>query len=301
MPGDCVDIIAPGSGTSPREVRAAVAYLQSLDLRPRVSKSIMGREKLFANSDDFRFQDLKKALLSEDSKGVWCLRGGYGALRLLPQLAKLRRPRTSKLFMGYSDITSLHLFLNQFWNWPSLHSPNLDRFAQLKDSFKDQKELEAIIFGKKSELEFNSLKPLNSAAERVYRIKASVAGGNLCVLQSSLGTPWQISGNNKILFFEDRGEAAHRVDRMLEQMNQAGIFKKVKAVVFGDLQFDRPENEKMIWQDVIPRFAKAAGFPVLKGLPAGHGQRQRLIPFFTKAELRLGKKAKLNIQSGSIK
>ncbi len=126
-PGDVVDVVAPGWKCSPKDLKLALEELKSWQLTPRVPKNIFAKESLFSNSDQERFMQLKRALLAKDSQAVWCLRGGYGSIRLIPYLAKLKKPSFCKAFLGLSDITSLHLFLNQYWNWSTIHGPLLER------------------------------------------------------------------------------------------------------------------------------------------------------------------------------
>ena len=112
--GDVVDLVAPGFRSGQEELRSAEEFIRSWGLVPRVPQGIFGDDVLSSNSDEARFQMLKSALTAPDSRAVWCLRGGYGSIRLLPDLLKLKKPAgDAKLFLALSDITSIHLFLNQ--------------------------------------------------------------------------------------------------------------------------------------------------------------------------------------------
>lgn len=297
--GDIVDVVAPASACKPQELRAGIRYLKSLGLVPRVAKNILKPTPLnFAQSDEVRFQQLKSALLAKDSKAIWCLRGGYGSLKLVPQLSKLKKPKHSKVLLGFSDITTLHAFLNQEWKWPTLHSPVLTRMGSEKARPIEQREVAAMLFGRKPEQVFTGLKPLNSAARLHRKIRGHVVGGNLAVLQSGLGTPWELRTKNQIIFLEDIGEKPYRVDRMLEQWSQGGAFEKAKAIVFGSFSMENARDMRLLWNDVIPRFAKKQKIPVLNGLRVGHGNQQHTLPFLTDAELRLGSKPTLKVATG---
>lgn len=297
--GSIVDVIAPASACSKNELQGGLRFLKQLGLRPRVSPKIFDGHKIFASSDRERFAQLKKALLSSDSDAIWCIRGGYGSLRLLPHLARLRRPKRAKLFLGFSDVTSLHLFLNQEWKWPTIHSPVLARFGRGPFDMREIRDLVALLFGAKPSL-IHSLKPLNSAARKARIIRSSLVGGNLATLQSSLGTPWAFAPGNRIIAFEDRFERPHRVDRMLTQMEQAGIFRKTPAVIFGDLSELKLSETRLLWSDVIDRFAKAQTFPVFKGLQMGHGKLQRPIPFLTQTILFSGRLPRVEISDDPV-
>lgn len=298
-PGDIVDVVAPGSACRPDELKRAVDFIKSWDLVPRVPKDLFQKvSPICSNSDEKRFLFLKQALLAKDSKVIWCIRGGYGSLRLMPRLSRMKAPRQSKLVIGYSDITTLHSYLNFQWQWPSIHGPLLERFGNGQNQPRETRELQDLIFGRLDKVVFKGLKPMNEKARESRQVRSSVVGGNMAVIQSSLGTPWQMQAKGRILFFEDIGERPHRVDRMLVQLSQAGLFKGIRGIVFGNFLLSDPADSRMLWKDVLVPFAKQMPVPVLKGLPAGHGAVQRPVPLMTSCQLQLGEKASLLIESG---
>lgn len=296
--GDIIDIVAPASATALETFQEGIRALENFGFQPRYPKNLFHPSPLFANTDDRRFEFLKKALLAKDSKAVWCVRGGYGSLRLLPELNRVKKPSTPKIFIGFSDITTLHVFLNQKWGWPTFHGPVLDRFGKHAAPAAEMNELWRILQGKKAEQVFR-LKPLNAIARSPKTVHGPMAGGNVAVLQSSIGTPWQVDFSGRIVFFEDIGERPHRMDRMLTQMIQAGLFRKARAIVFGNMELTDAEDRRCLWKDVIQSFAKGQKIPVLKGMSAGHGSQQRMVPFGTGARLELAaSSARLSIVSG---
>ncbi|MGE0763181.1 MAG: LD-carboxypeptidase [Bdellovibrionales bacterium] len=295
-PGDIIDVVAPASACKRSELNGAIRYLKKAGFKPRVPKNIFsGKSQLFAQTDKERLKQLVQALKAKDSKAVWCVRGGYGAIRLLPDLAKIKIPKTSKILVGYSDVTTLHSFLNANWRWSTLHGPLLDRFGRHANLPQETRELWGLLNGTRKQMEFTGLKPLNLAARKPRRLNGAVIGGNLTVLHSSLGTPWQVHPRGHMVFFEDLGERPHRLDRMLTQLTQAGFFKGAKAVLFGDILIKNSKDRRLIWQDVLPRFAASLKVPVLAGLPCGHGRIQRPLPLMTKAVLQTGGRGKLTV------
>lgn len=282
---DIVDIVAPGYPTTLEELQGGIDFLNDWKLRPRVSSKILAPHFLHSNEDDVRFETLKTAILAEDSKVIWCLRGGYGANRLLPYLAKMKKPRHKKLLIGISDISSLHTFLTQEWGWVTLHGPLLDRLGKGLIAPKYEKELHNILWGKTKEVEFKTLKPMNKAAKDLKQVKASVIGGNMTVLQSTLGTPWQIKTKGKFIFFEELAERGYRIDRIFEHFRQCGLFKGCSGIILGDfIGGQEPQGGSKI-DPVLERWAQDLAIPVFKGLQAGHGEIQRPIPFNTECEL----------------
>lgn len=299
-PGDIVDVIAPASHCPPENLLQGCQWLESLGLIPRVPPEIIVGDVFFASPLEVQLKHLKDALYS-DSKAIWCVRGGYGSMRLIPYLKKLRPPSKPKLFMGFSDITSLHIFFNQRWKWPTLHSRNVSQMHLDKMHTEDRNLTQKLIMGEASNVcEFKNLKPLNAYAARDAKIRGHIVGGNLRIVQSSLGTNWQIHAKNKIVFLEDVGERGYSVHRMLEQMIQAKLFdKSLKALVFGDFTESEEKNGKNLIPDALKRIAQMVPYPVLQGLPCGHGETNYPLPFNTSSELILGPESGiLRVQSG---
>lgn len=299
-PGDIVDVVAPGYPAPLPEVQAGADFLLNWGLKPRVPKNMIKPHFIHAHDDEVRFELLKSAIQSKDSQVIWCARGGYGSNRLLPMLAKLKKPKNPKLLIGLSDITSLHTFVVQEWGWSTLHSPILTRMGAGTLPKKNVAEIRDILFGKESEVQFKRLKPLNEAAKKIGKVKSSLVGGNLTVLQSQMGTPWQINADKKLLFIEDLGERGYRIDRMLEQFRQAGVFKKCQGILLGDfIGGEEPSTGKNNFSLVFKRWAGDLEIPLFRGIQSGHAQTQRPVPFNTSCVLELEKShGVLTVQSG---
>ncbi|TAL62502.1 MAG: LD-carboxypeptidase, partial [Legionella sp.] len=214
-PHDLVEIIAPASRCSEKVLQDLKNLLESWSLNCLISEALFGDDILCANSDAKRLASLKNALTHPESKAIICVRGGYGSMRLIPGLYDLKPPKEPKIFLGMSDITALHLFLENHWNWPSVHG------ALARDKFSEESILatQSLLFGKPSRALMG--KPLNQFAEKEYKVESTITGGNLTLVQSSLGTKWQINGQNKVVFLEEVGERGYRIDRMLEHLKQA--------------------------------------------------------------------------------
>lgn len=311
--GDVVDVVAPGFRPTDDEVEAGIEFLESWGLKPRLPKDIFSglgeaSDILSSNFDEKRFQNLAHALAAKDSAAVWCLRGGYGSIRLVPSLMKLKRPARVKPLIGISDVTTLQLFLDQKWKWPSLHGPLLDRLGRTVNEKLREKairegkfippqahveELRRVLEGELSTVLFEGLRWIGhqpGEKPRARNIDGVTTGGNLVTFASSIGTALHPSTAGKIVFFEDIGERGYRVDRLLEQLVQSRVLTaKTKAVVFGEFIEGREPDGTSKVSSVIERFAKtwgsANGVPILTGLPMGHGENQRVVPFGTSAHL----------------
>ena len=298
--GDVVDIVAPASSCKMESLLKGLDVLRSWGLEPRMPKKIFGSDVICATNDEDRFEFLRSALVSEESVAVWCVRGGYGANRLIPRLKKMKRPLgPPKLFIGFSDVTTLHAFFNEQWGWPTIHGPMVDRIGRGLILPRELKEVRELVFGDRTHVVFKGLMPMNEAARKIQTIRAPVTGGNAMTLQSTIGTlaPWRTSG--RIVFLEEIDERGYRVDRILEHLEQTGHFTKAKAIVLGDfLGGEESDGTNRVWP-VVQRFADHMKIPVLKGVQAGHGDLQRPVPMGTSATLTTGRGGSLVIESGA--
>lgn len=295
---DIVDIIAPASHSPLERLENGTEWVKSVGLIPRIPHDLIKPDVFFASPLETQLKHLKEALYS-DSKAIWCLRGGYGSMRLVPHLLKLRPPKKPKVFIGFSDITALHIFFSDHWKWPVIHGRTISQMRPDLSHTEDRTFLRDVLFGKKTEKTFKKLIPLNALAKNAKTLKGKITGGNLRIIQTSLETSWEIKPKGKILFVEDVGERGYSVDRMLEQMIQAKLIDKgLKAMVFGDFTESAEKDGKDLVNDAIERFAKRVPYPVLRGLPAGHGHDNWPIPFNTPCELKLGKSAQLSCTYG---
>lgn len=275
--GDLVDIIAPASRCPVQELEAGEAVLRSWGLRVRRSSKLFGESLLHSNSDKERWHQLKAALMAKDSAAIWCVRGGYGSLKLLPLLAKMKVPSRPKVFLGLSDLTSLNIFFNQHWKWPVLHAPILSRVGRGDLPPSSLQELREVLFGETQRVDYQ-LSALNPVAEKIKIIEGPVVGGNWTTLMSGIATPYQLRPKGSILFLEDVGERGYRLDRYWEQLHQMDFLNQLSAIVLGDFtEGDEPNGTNLIW-DVLKMRAQSFKKPVYYGLPVGHGRIQRVLP-----------------------
>ncbi|MES2526975.1 MAG: LD-carboxypeptidase [Bdellovibrionota bacterium] len=281
-PGDVIDVIAPASPCPRESLEAGVKWIEDQGYVARVPENIIQGDVFFAAPLKMQLEMMKEAVYS-DSKMLWSLRGGYGSMRLIPFMEKWKVPKQTKLFMGFSDVTALHLFFGQRWGWPTIHGKNVSGMT-LEKNTADRKEIAKILAGKKEVLEFKSLKPLNDLAKKNARITGKMTGGNLKLLQTSIGTKWELNAKGSILFLEDIGERGYAIDRMLEQLWQAGIIHSgLKALVLGDFIEGEEKNGNDLTGVALKRFAEKSPYPVFKGLKCGHGDINFSLPLHTTA------------------
>lgn len=310
--GDVVDVVAPGFCPTDDEVEAGIQFLESWGLVPRLPEDLFGADVIASNTDTKRLKHLSRALLAKDSSAVWCLRGGYGAIRLVPGLLKLKKPARSKVVLGISDVTTIQLFLDLKWNWPSLQAPLLDRLGRTVNAAlvregkprpidAQVEELRRIVFGETSTVLFEGLREhtglIIPKSKKTAHVRGKMGGGNLVTYASAIGTKLHPSSAGQILYFEDIGERGYRVDRLLEQLVQTGVVSsKTKAVAFGEFVGGLETDGSSKITGVIDRFAREWAFknkvPVFTGIASGHGPNQRVVP--------MGTDAVLDLKSGSL-
>lgn len=289
VPGDVIDIIAPASAATLEKTTAGLSWIKQQGLIPRFSERLIETDVFFAAPLSEQWEQLEKALYS-DSKVIWCLRGGYGSMRLIPLLEKIKIPPKPKLLIGFSDITALHIYFNQKWNWPTLHGRTISQLHPEWEMNQEQQQLLDLLFGRTEEVSFTNLIPMNESAKANLVINAPIVGGNLRILQSSLGTAWEVASRDKILFIEDVAERGYSVDRMLEQLHQANVTNlNLKALLIGDFTEGFEKNGKDLVQVALKRFAERVNYPVISGVPCGHAKNSNAaLPFNTPSTLTLG-------------
>ncbi|MGB7437362.1 MAG: LD-carboxypeptidase [Candidatus Acidiferrum sp.] len=282
--GSKVAVFAPASPAEPLDVTAGLAELRRLGYE-FTPVQLPGAEGFFAASAASRLQGFLKAAQDPEIAGLLALRGGYGANYLLDGdlSSQLRKP---KCIIGFSDITSLQVYLWQKCGWVTFHGPMLaaglnrgagDAYGYDEDSF-----LQAVgntNSGWKIALNGKSL--VEGVAE------GRLLGGCLTLLQTTLGTPWEIDTTGAILLLEDRGIRPYQLDRALMHLKQAGKFCGIKGIVLGEF----PDSELPVQNspsvfDVCERILRPLNVPMVFGAAVGHTKRPMLtIPLGVKARL----------------
>ena len=286
-----IDVVAPGYGAKDGSMEKARENIQRLGFQARIPDDFIDPQPLgYSNTEKYRADHLKSVLGSEDSKVLWALRGGRGSSPLLAYLKDLA-PSQPKLIIGYSDITALHLWASKR-KWPSLHGVvlgcNKDA-GHIVNSETLLEEVANIITGETKEVSYKLI-PLNKTAKRQgIDIHSSVVGGNLSVIQRSIGTETSLDARGKILFLEDVGEAATRGYEIFSHLDRAGIFEGIECLFLGNfttsLQQQEVENYKLLTEK-INDLLDSRNIPVISSDKFGHGPYNYPLPLNTSAILR---------------
>jgi muramoyltetrapeptide carboxypeptidase len=282
--GDRVRLIAPGSPFDRGVFKAGQRVLKGLGLVPVVSRTVFAREGFLAGSDRRRADELTWALQEEDTKAVWCIRGGYGTARLLPLLDLPRLRRHPKLLVGFSDVTALLVQLARPGGFVTIHGPVITQLPRLPAT--DLRWLEALLFGTRA--------PQRLSLGRTRTLVPGTAegplvAGNLCTLASLAGTRFAPDLRGAVLCLEDVNEEAYRLDRLFWQIVSAGLLKGTRGIVVGELVGCKPEGTgRHSARRVLERAISALGVPALSGAAFGHGRRNLALPIGVRARLDAG-------------
>jgi muramoyltetrapeptide carboxypeptidase len=289
--GDTIGIVAPASIETEENIEIGIGRLNSFGFKVKKGKHIYDKWGYFAGEDKDRACDIMDMFKDKEVKMVLCIRGGYGAMRLLPYLDFNKIRRNPKIFMGYSDIT---LLLNSLYEKEGLitfHGPMLNSklfINETKECF-----LSTVIEGYKGYCIKNPEDlPMNSNMDK--SVEGRIVGGNLSLVCSSLGTAYEINTKNKILFLEDIDEEPYKIDRMLTQLILSRKLQQCKGFILG--QFTNCEEQhkdnRFSLNEVIADRILKLNKPTLMNLMCGHNDPKLILP--------IGAKAKLNCKSYCI-
>ena len=275
-----IAIVAPASGLKGESVRRVHEYAEALGVRFRDDALAPETVPYTANSDEQRLEQLYQAMTDDNTEVLWAMRGGYGVSRILPELDRLPKPKSPKLFVGYSDMTFLHLFLRK-WNWKTIHGGMLWELGSPEKDPESFRLLSGLLSGRIWELRYEGLKPFNRAADdQKDPLEAPITGGNLTCIAAAAGTPWALDAANRILLLEDTKERGYKIDRMLTQLRQAGQLQGVRAVILGNFSAGDDQLEF-----ALERFAGECEAPVFRTDLFGHGPKNHPVVFNTPASL----------------
>lgn len=279
-PGARVALVSPaGPLRGADELGTAQASARTLGWDPVASEHALARDGYLAGDDARRLRDLNAALADDSIDGIWCLRGGYGAMRLLPSLDYDALRRHPKALIGYSDITALHSAIGARCDLVSYHGPTAR--GTLTDFSRDSL-VRAVVSQTDSCGTADAARTL-----RPGRATGRLVGGNLALLAALVGTPFAPSYENAILVIEDVGETTYRIDRMLRQLELSGALAGVAGIVFGQFTegTDPTDVTSRRLDDVLREAADVANVPAIVGAPVGHIDDQWTIPLGAMAEL----------------
>ena len=291
-PGDTIALIAPASTPQLKaKITKSVAYFEKLGCRVVLGKNIEKQNGYLAGTDAQRLADLHTVIKNKQVKAIFMLRGGYGTIRLLNDLDYDLIAKNPKIFIGYSDATTL---FNAIYKKTGLQScfygpmPGVDIWNGF-DPFAEECLWRMI----SSDKPFGELPTDKGEIRQLYGKKSEVIGrvigGNLTVFSSLMGTPYLPSLRDKILFFEDVNEHPYRIDRYLAQLKASGALSQAKAILLGQFSDCEDKPPTLTIDQVFKDYLSKLGVPVLSNLPFGHIPRQWTVPLGAKMKIENGK------------
>jgi muramoyltetrapeptide carboxypeptidase len=262
--GARIAVVSPSGIYDPVRLEAGLDVIRGWGYRPELLPGVGRQHRYLAGTDAVRLADLERALRG-GWDAVWVARGGYGLSRLLGQLPWDELGAAP--FIGFSDASGLLNALAARGR-PAVHGPVLNSLADLCDA-PSREHLRALLAGE-------PLPPLHGQVLHKGSVEGPLVGGNLCVLASLCGTPWQLRARACVLLLEETNEAPYKIDRLVTQLLDSGCLDGVAGVVFGTmLGAQPPEGADWTMNDVIHDLLAPLGVPVLTGLPIGHGPENR--------------------------
>jgi muramoyltetrapeptide carboxypeptidase len=284
--GDEVAMISPAFAIDESKVMEAVKFLEGWGLKIRLGRNVFGKEGPFAGTEEERLSDLRIMTSDKKIKAIFFSRGGYGMLKIIDKVDFSVLRRHPKWYIGFSDITVLHLWLNKIHNIASVHGEMPLNYSNAEKSTETFTSLHGALFGDLQDIEWKGdfIRPGNAEGE--------VTGGNLSLIYSLIGTPAEPETKGRILFIEDVGEYYYHLDRMLTSLKLSGKLKDLSALVVGGM--NKMEETSLPWgkspEQIISAIVSEYSYPVFFNFPAGHINDNRA--FY------IGMKAKISLDGG---
>lgn len=285
--GDVIGVIAPSSPADEKDVEKAKSELEALGFRVKLGQNCFeSYGGYLAGTPISRAHEIHSMFTNKGIDAIMCLRGGYGTPHLLDLLDFDLLKKNPKVFIGYSDITALHISLQQKANLATIHGPMATRGIGSLHPLPKKYLLQAIMEAKPLR------KIINPEEEEICclvkgRAKGKIIGGNLSLIIATMGTPYEIDTRGKLLFLEDVGEEPYRIDRMLTQLRLAGKFEEAAGIILGSWQDCEPIKYPDCFSipDLFERIIAPFSKPAIYNVQSGHDQWNIPLPLGVEASL----------------
>lgn len=282
--GDHIRIVAPAGKVQKDKVLPGIELLQDVGYEVLIGKHVFDRNFQYAGTDQQRAADLQEAINDTQTKAIICARGGYGSVRIIEKLDFSPLLKNPKWLVGFSDVTVLHSILNKL-ELASIHGAMPAFFLENKKITRSFLSLMDLLSTGKSQTE--------TAAHSMNRVgvcSGELVGGNLSLLYSLQGTPWQLETSGKIMMIEDLSEYLYHIDRMMQNLRLTGQLKNLAGLVVGGFT-DMKDNESPFGKsayEIILESVKDYQFPVCFDFPVGHIPKNLSLMLGAKYSLEVG-------------
>lgn len=293
--GDTLGLIAPGSPVyASSDFDKMLGDLKSMGFKLKLGKHVRNRMGYLAGNDEDRAGDLMEMFEDPEVDGIICVRGGYGCTRILPLLDFGRIKANYKVFMGFSDITALHLAFHKYCGFVTFHGP----VGKAEWTHFTRSSFQNVVFDGKEEIYSMPLGSSDAYTIHPGSAEGILLGGNLTVLTSMLGSNFLPSFKGAILFLEDVGENVYKVDRMLMQLKLAGILDQINGFIFGKCTDCMAGANSLSLNQVLEHYIKPLGIPAYYGAMISHEDDNITIPVGVRAAINATDKSFMLLESG---
>ncbi|MDO4453030.1 MAG: LD-carboxypeptidase [Eubacteriales bacterium] len=287
--GDVIALAAFSFPVKENDIELCARWIEQEGYQVKISRCLAEEKNIhgyLAGDERSRAQDLQELFEDRQVKGIFCIRGGYGSAQLMKYLDFERIKENPKVFVGYSDVTNLHIVLNQFCDLVTFHGPMIyNNFLKKEDVYTKDSLYQAIEMGEK--MEFQNPNGEKYKVIQEGEAQGIITGGNMTVLSRGIGTFFQVDTKDKILFLEEVDETIPSIDMMITQMEYAGLFREVKGILFGS--FKGCSNERYDSSYHIDEFLrdrmKRYRIPMMSHIASGHETPMGTIPMGAKCRM----------------
>ena len=291
--GDTIGVVAPGTSvSSPEDYQKVKEVMDFFGLKYKFARNVQKGSGYKSRTIQERVDDLVEMFTDKEVSGIFCIRGGYGSGQLLNFINFNVIKKNPKIFLGYSDITALHLAINRMTNMVTFHGPVLlsefdDLTCQSLKRNLFSNEIIGTLKNNQDKTKLRSDNPLRTI--KSGKAKGQLVGGNLSLICSLMGTRYEILTKNKILFIEDVDEEPYKIDRMLTQLKTSEKLQQANGIVFGQCNNCKITNSSQVWDftlgEVLNNILADIPIPSYYGLTFGHSTSQFTIPYGLNAEI----------------
>jgi len=283
--GDLIGIITPASSPDDLSlIESGVKYIEGLGYHTILGNNVGKSRGYLAGTDAERVEDIHQMFSDKKVKAIFCLRGGYGAFRLLDKIDYKLIRNNPKIFVGFSEITALLMAILYKANLITFSGPMvLPNFSKEVSTYTEENFWRMITSNKKpGRIIFPKINRLSLISSK--EVSGIIVGGNLAVFTSLLGTGYLPDLKNNILFLEDISEPQYKIDRMFNQLRLNNVFKKVKGIILGSfVDCNEPDKEKktLTLEEIRADYLGSINIPVIHSFPHGHTKDMLTLPIGT--------------------
>lgn len=302
VPGSMIAVVAPASSAKEERIQRGCETLERLDYRvKRLARRRRSADGYFSAPLAERGRQLRDALTGPEIRAVLCSRGGYGSAEILDGLETARLKQV-KIFCAFSDLTSVQIFLWQKLRWVTFYGPLVAGGFDAGPNATCGYDPDSFMWAMTATNSGWTL-PLGGETFARGKVEGRLLGGCVTLIETAIGTSWDLDTRGSILLLEDVGVKPYQLDRMLLHLKQAGKFDGVRGIVLGEFpQSGAPEGSTVTVADVCRRILGPLGIPIVYGAPIGHTTRPMLtVPLGIRARLQASGEGRLEILEPAVR